>query len=251
MFLEIPAAGGLTLSPLRRTICLLLLTLSAAGLCRAQEATPTATPASNDAATEKVFTREEVTKPAVIVSMPDPVYFNDSANSHDRAGTVKVSVVLSASGRVSDVQILEGLSQHQNFASLKAAWRIKFIPAIKDGVPVSQSFIASYGFKTTYSESGKSEELKGLKKFYIDTGRDREALGYLTGELQKKLPQLVIVDSPEEAECILSVGSGRGWVFKPTGTDKRRILLYYVGITVKEFARGVVYEYKKANGTDN
>lgn len=230
---------------------LLLSSLFVAACCasaRAQ-ADATATPESAQPSQEKVYAREEVTKPAVIVSMPGPVYHNYGVKLLDQTGAVKVSVVLSSSGRVTDVRVLEGLSQNQNLAALKAARRIVFMPAQKDGVPVSQSFVASYGFTVTTNETGKREELKGLTKFYVDTGGDREALGVLTGEVQKRLPRLVIVDRPEEAECILLVNSanGRGWAFKPVSPDKRRVFLYYVGITPKSFARGFVYEYKKVN----
>lgn len=249
---------------------LLLLSLFVAACCasaRAQD--EPATPEPAQPSQEKVYAREEVTKPAVIVSMPDTNYHNYGAKLLDQTGTVKVSVVLSSSGRVTDVRVLEGLSQNQNVAALKAARRIVFMPAQKDGVPVSQSFVASYGFTVTTNETGKREELKGLTKFYIDTGGDREALGVLTGEVQKRLPQLVIVDRPEEAECILmfdgyrirtfsdtntgrngvpiTVDSGRAWVIKPLSADKRRVLLYYAGVTAKSFARGFVYEYKKVN----
>lgn len=232
-------------------------------------------PDAAQGAREIVYTREEVTKPAVILSMPDPVYHKTGGKLLDINGTVKVGVVLSSSGRVTNAQVLEGLSQGQNFASLKAAHRITFMPAQKDGRPVSQYFVASYGFKTTTQEPGKPEELKGMTKFYVDTDGDREALGDLTGELQKQLPRLILVDRPEDAEGILkfdgyrvstfsdtntgrngvpmTIHSGHGWVIKPVSADKRRVLLYYagVGITAKSFARGFVQEYKKVNGIDN
>lgn len=265
-----------TLAPKpRRILSLLSLSLfvaaSAAGVS-AQDGAP-ATPTTQ----ERVYTREEVSKPAVIVSMPDPVYQNFGEKILDLAGTVKISVVLSASGRVADAQILEGLSQNQNFASLKAARRIRFMPATKDGVPVSQSYVASYSFKVTNQEVGKTDELKGLTKFYVDAGGDREALGEIAGELQKLLPQLVLVDRPEYAEGILKFDGyrrmglsdtqtgrngvplkldfGRGWVIKPTGPDRQRILMYYKGdkasfvesAPTANFVRVFVYEYKRAN----
>ena len=246
------------------------LVVASAAVVRAQE---TAT-----APQERVYTREEVDTPAVIVSMPDTAYHNYGDRLLDLTGTVKISVVLSASGRVEDVQILEGLSQNQNFASLKAARRIRFMPATKDGLPVSQSYVASYGFQVTHQENGKPDELKGLTKFYLDTGGDRETLGALADELLKQLPQIVFVERPELAECILKfdayrrtdlsdsptgrrngvpikVDYGRGWAIKPVAADRRRVLMYYVGSKssfvesspVKTFVQAFVYEYKKAN----
>ncbi|MBV9928322.1 MAG: TonB family protein [Acidobacteria bacterium] len=254
-----------------RILLFFSFTLVVCGVVRAQEATPT----PSEPAAERVYTFREVSKPAVILSMPDPAYQKSGAVLLDRSGAVKVSVVLSASGRVTNAQVLEGLSQGQNFAALKAARHITFTPAQKDGVPVSQSFVVSYSFTVTTTETGKPEELKGLRMFYLDTGDDREALGDLTAELQKLLPRLVLVDRPGEAECVLkfegnrirtfsetntgrngvpiTVNSGRGWVLKPAGADKRRLLLYYVGVdvTAKSFARGFARDYKKANGLED
>ncbi|HEX8117211.1 MAG TPA: energy transducer TonB, partial [Pyrinomonadaceae bacterium] len=134
-----------------RVFLLLSLALVMSVAARAQEATPT--PSEPD--TERVYTFGEVTKPAVILSMPDVVYHRSGAKLLDVGGLVKVSVVLTASGRVADAQVVEGLSQNQNFAALKAARRITFMPALKNGVPVSQSLIISYEFKAVTEETGR------------------------------------------------------------------------------------------------
>ena len=250
-------------SPRRRILFLTFVsTLLAASAVRAQE---------------RVYTRDEVSKPAVIISMPEPVYHNSGEKLLDLTGEVKISVVLSASGRVTNAEVLEGLSKNQNFASLKAARRITFMPATKDGRPVSQSYVAVYKFVVTTNENGEPGELKGLTKFYVDAGGDREAQGDITGELLKELPQLVVVDRAEQAECILKyegyrrmtesdtmnrgpgvplkVEFGIGWVIKPAGPDKRRVLMYYKGdkgsfietAPTTNFVRAFVYEYKRAN----
>lgn len=252
------------------TLTSMILCASAAGV-RAQDAA-----APPPAARERVYTRDEVSKPAVIISMPDPVYHNSGDKLLDVSGAVKISVVLSASGRVTDAVVLEGLSKNQNFAALKAARRISFMPATRDGIPVSQSYVAAYRFQTVSQENGTTDELKGLTKFYVDA--EREARGDITGELLKELPQLVVVDRPEQAECILKfegsrtvelaegpdrrrsgvplkVEHGHGWVIKPAGPDKRRFLMYYKGdkssfvetAPTTTFVRAFVYEYKRAN----
>lgn len=263
---------SLALSPRR----ILFLTLTSTILCasaavvRAQDA-PAAPPASE----ERVYTRAEVDRPAVITSMPDPVYHNSGEKLLSRTGEVRISLVLSASGRVRDAQVLEGLSKNQDFAALKAARRIVFMPATKDGAPVSQSYVAVYRFQTTTQENGTTDELKGLTRFYVDA--DREARGDITGELLKELPQLVVVDRLEQAECILKyegqrratvsetrsgqggvplkIDYGFGWVIKPAGPDKRRFLMYYKGdkgsfietAPTTNFVKLFVQEYKKAN----
>jgi hypothetical protein len=108
-------------------------------------------------------------------------------------------------------------------------------------------------------------------------GGDREALGEIAGELQKLLPQLVLLDRPEYAECILKFDGyrrtefaetqhgrngvplkmdfGRGWVIRPAAPDKQRVLMYYKGdkasfvesAPTATFVRAFVYEYKRAN----
>jgi TonB family protein len=252
-------------------LTLTILCASAAGVC-AQDAAA-APPAAQE---ERVYTRDVVDKPAVILSMPDPVYYNSGEKLLSRAGAVKISVVLSASGRVRDAQVLEGLSKNQDFAALKAARRITFMPATKDGVPVSQSYVAVYRFQSITQESGTTDELKGLTKFYVEA--DREARGDIIGELLKELPQLVVVDRLEQAECILKfegsrslqladgqdgkrtgvplkVEHGHGWVIKLAAPDKRRFLMYYKGdkgsfvetAPTTTFVRAFVYEYRRAN----
>lgn len=267
-------------------LSLLLSSFFVAACCasaRAQEpseATPDPTPSTQ----ERVYTREEVTKPAVILSMPEPVLPRKLGKTFDVNGTVKVETVLTSSGKVGDVKILEGLSRAQNFAALKAAHRITFMPATKDNRPVSQSYVAEYGFRIITDEFGKSDELKGVSKFYVDAGGDREAREELTGELLRLMPSLQLVDAPEQAECViifiyygrtdqpppfvnphtrqttynapLNVKVGRGWVVKPLAADRQRVLFYaedtkYGPIERKpttNFARAFNDAYKKANG---
>lgn len=268
------------MSPLRQFVFLLSLTLAAAGLCRAQEATP----APGDAAAERVYTREEVSKPAVITEMPDPAFQKKLGDKLlDRNGTVKVNVVLLSTGRVGEVELLEGLSQAQNFASIKAARRIQFMPAMKDGRPVSQLIVAEYTFRLVTDEFGTADEMKGISKFYVDAGGDRESREEITGELLRLMPELQLVDRPEQAECVIlfyaygrtdqqlsysartkrPIGSdpqkvtvGRGWVVRPLGPNKQRVLWYYEDAKSSpverrptiNFARNFVSAYRKANG---
>src|SRR5687767_15746628 len=97
----------------RRRALFLTLSLSLVCACAAR-ARAQAGPAPTPRAEERVYTREEVGTPAVIVSMPDPEYHNSGEKLLDLSGEVRVGVVLSASGRVTNVELLEGLSQNQN-----------------------------------------------------------------------------------------------------------------------------------------
>lgn len=265
----------------------LLLSSLFAGVCCAYahaQQTPAETPDAAAPAQERVYTREEVTKPAVILSMPDPVLPRKLGKTFDVNGTVKVELVLTSSGKVADVKVLEGLSQAQNFASVKAARQITFMPASKDNRPVSQSYVAEYRFRIITDEFGTADELKGVSKFYVDAGGDREAREELTGELLRLLPSLQLVDAPEQAECViifiyygrtdqpppvvnphtrqtsynapLNVKVGRGWVIRPLAADRQRVLFYaedtkYGPIERKpatNFARAFTDAYRKANG---
>jgi TonB family protein len=276
------------LSPLRQTVFLLSLAVTAAGVCRAQEATP----ASDGAAAERVYTREEVTNPAVIIEMPDPVFQRKLGDKLlDVSGTVKLSVVLLSTGRVGEIEVVAGLSKAQNFAAVKAARRIKFMPATRHGLPVSQSIVAEYTFRLVTNEFGTADELKGVTKFYVDAGGDRESREEITGEVLRLMPELQIVDRPEQAECVLlfyaygrtdlqplsptkhpfdptppntgtgynaplKVTVGRGWVVRPLAADRQRVLWYYEDTKFSpverkptiNFARNFVSAYRKANG---
>lgn len=243
---------------------------------------PTATPEPETTTQERVYTREEVTKPAVILSMPEPVLQRKLGKTFDVSGIVKVEIVLTSSGKVGDVKVVEGLSKAQNFASVKAAHRITFMPAMKNGLPVSQSYAAEYRFTMTTNEFGKPEELKGLKKFYVDTWGDRAAREELTGELLRLMPSLELVDRTEQADCVIlyspyarmeqpfvtdmkgrvqyetpkRVRGGRGWAVKPLAADRQRVILYYEDMKYSfaerepttNFARAFIDAYKKANG---
>jgi hypothetical protein len=265
---------------LLQLIFLLPLALAAAGVCRAQEAAPSA----GDAAVERVYTREEVSKPAVIIEMPEPAWQRKQGKVLDVSGTVKLNVILLSNGRVGEVEVVGGLSQAQNFAAVKAARRITFMPATKDGRPVSQLYVAEYNFRVVTDEFGSCDELKGVSKFYVDTGGDRESREEITGEVLQLLPGLEIVDRPEQAECVLlfyaygrtdripparntytgkmeeiaplKVTVGRGWVIRPLPPDRQRVLWYYEDTKhspierkpTTNFARAFVGEYRKANG---
>ena len=113
---------------------------------------------------------------------------------------------------------------------------------------------------------------QGLVKFFVDAGGDREAERDIVGEILKQLPQLEIVDRPEQAEGILLYSSfrrvilpagnaarkttfGKGWVVRPLSPERQKVLMFYQddksSFVEKEpstnFARAFVNEYKRAN----
>jgi TonB family protein len=93
----------------------------------------------------KVFTAKEVSQPARLLSKPLPLY-TEEARKNNVAGTVRLRVVLAASGKVTSMTVLRGLPDGLSERALVAARQIKFEPAIKDGRAVSQYITLDYEF---------------------------------------------------------------------------------------------------------
>ena len=92
-----------------------------------------------------VFRAREVTQKAQILVRPNPQY-TDEARQHQVAGTVVVKAVLSSSGQVTNVEVLSRLPYGLTEQAVDAAQRIEFVPAMKDGRPVSQYVQIEYNF---------------------------------------------------------------------------------------------------------
>ncbi|HLL14732.1 MAG TPA: energy transducer TonB [Pyrinomonadaceae bacterium] len=96
---------------------------------------------------DQPLTLKEVTVRAVIRSKSPPVYPRE-ARPYGVEGEVKLRIILGADGKVRDeVDVLEGLPHGLTEEAIRAARRIKFEPARKDGRPVSQYVIVIYSFR--------------------------------------------------------------------------------------------------------
>ena len=62
-------------------------------------------------------------------------------------GTVILSAIFRADGKITDLTIIRGLPLGLNEEAIKAASKIKFKPAIKDGVPVSVKMSMEFTFQ--------------------------------------------------------------------------------------------------------
>ncbi|HXG86256.1 MAG TPA: energy transducer TonB [Pyrinomonadaceae bacterium] len=94
---------------------------------------------------ERVYKQSEVDQKAKIFKRHHPR--TDNMCSSD-TGSVRVSIVLHKSGKVSDVKLLESSDcERFNENSLDSARRIKFNPAVKDGQPVSVSVIIEFMYR--------------------------------------------------------------------------------------------------------
>lgn len=92
-----------------------------------------------------IFTAREVSQRALIQGKPEPLY-TDRARRNGVSGMVRLRLVLGADGKVQHIYPTRRLPDGLTEAAIGAARRIKFIPAIKDGRPVSQFVTIEYNF---------------------------------------------------------------------------------------------------------
>lgn len=92
-----------------------------------------------------VFKAKEVTRKAVILARPAPSYTHE-ARKNEVVGTVVVRVLLSATGRIEQANPVVKLPDNLTEQAVNAAKLIIFLPAEKDGKPVSQWVQVEYAF---------------------------------------------------------------------------------------------------------
>ena len=93
----------------------------------------------------KTFAQRDVTRKAVLLSKPEPG-FTEEARKNNVMGTVKLRLVLAASGAVTNVSVVKGLPDGLTEKAIAAAKQIRFQPAQKDGRAVSQYAVIEYSF---------------------------------------------------------------------------------------------------------
>lgn len=103
--------------------------------------------AKADPATQTVFTSKQVDVKARILSKPDPAYTEEARRNQVR-GVVIVRAILAANGKVVAVYPIRGLPNGLTTEAIRAARQIKFVPALKDGKPVSMMVQVEYSFNT-------------------------------------------------------------------------------------------------------
>jgi TonB family protein len=94
---------------------------------------------------DRIFNMKDVTRRAVIVSRPEPLY-TDEARKDQITGTVVLRFVLNANGTVTNIVALSRLPDGLTEKAIEAARQIKFTPAEKDGRRVSQYATINYNF---------------------------------------------------------------------------------------------------------
>lgn len=92
-----------------------------------------------------IFSAKEVTTKARVLSKPEPPY-TDEARAIGVTGKVVLKCIFTADGAVKHFLIVRGLPAGLTEQSISAARRIKFVPATKDGRPVSIHIQLEYNF---------------------------------------------------------------------------------------------------------
>ena len=92
-----------------------------------------------------IFSGREVTTKARVLRKPEPQY-TEAARRNGVRGTVVLRSVFSSDGTVKHFVVVSGLPDGLTEQALRAARRIKFVPATMDGRPVSMFIQLEYNF---------------------------------------------------------------------------------------------------------
>ena len=92
-----------------------------------------------------IYSGRDVTTKARVISKPEPTY-TDEARAHQVTGTVILRAIFAADSRVRAIHVVSGLPDGLTRSAILSARRIKFIPATKDGKPVSMWMELQYNF---------------------------------------------------------------------------------------------------------
>ena len=140
---------------------------------------------------EPVYDAKDVDTKATILSRPKPQYTNEARQKYF-SGAVMLEVVLSSSGEVGEIKVLEKLPYGLTDSAIKAARQLKFKPATKDGRSVSQRTKVQYAFdiwekiyfgdrsRMVYYEQGCSNysNIAPSDKVYFKSSKEAKKAGY-------------------------------------------------------------------------
>lgn len=94
---------------------------------------------------QDVYAGKEVTTKARLLAKPEPQY-SDAARDGAVEGTVVLKAVFASDGTVKHILIIQSLPEGLTEACVNAARRIRFVPATRDGKPVSMWMQLEYNF---------------------------------------------------------------------------------------------------------
>jgi TonB family protein len=93
----------------------------------------------------KVFNGKDVTSKPRILEKPEPQY-TEAASKNQITGAVVLRAVFSSSGHVTNIVAISRLPDGLTESAIEAATQIRFVPATKDGHPVSMYMQLEYNF---------------------------------------------------------------------------------------------------------
>jgi TonB family protein len=93
----------------------------------------------------RIFSGREVTSKARVLDKPEPTY-TEAARKNQITGTVVLRAVFSASGQITNISAVSRLPDGLTERAMAAAKSIRFVPATKDGHPVSMWMELQYNF---------------------------------------------------------------------------------------------------------
>lgn len=100
---------------------------------------------SSEIDNNKTFSGNEVDSRVKILSKPEPTY-TDIARKNQVNGIVVLRAIFSSAGTVTNIHVVSGLADGLSEQAISAAKQIKFVPAMKDGHPVSMWMELRYNF---------------------------------------------------------------------------------------------------------
>ncbi len=100
---------------------------------------------SDNAVLTKVYSPKDVEVKARLLTRPEPGY-TDAARNNQVTGTVVLRAIFSFDGKVRAIKAIKGLPDGLTYEAIRAARRIKFVPATINGKPVSQYIQIEYNF---------------------------------------------------------------------------------------------------------
>lgn len=93
----------------------------------------------------RIFRSSEVSSRARVLEKPEPSY-TEKARNNQITGIVVLRAVFASDGHVTNISVIHGLPDGLTERAIAAAKKIRFIPAVKDGRPVSMWMQVEYNF---------------------------------------------------------------------------------------------------------
>jgi TonB family protein len=94
---------------------------------------------------DQIYKVHDVNQRPRVLSKPEP-HYTEAARKNGTTGTVVLRVVFSSTGEVTNIQAVQSLGDGLTEKAIAAARQIRFVPAMRDGRPVSMFMQLQYNF---------------------------------------------------------------------------------------------------------